>query len=162
MIEHRKEFDAYIRDCKDPKKKAEAVRQKARVETYRRIKAEEKGDPVIDPRKTYKGTVLDNPNGMKLEAGKTYKATIVEEGDKAGDPVPDIYHDGKRMLPGQIETATLPAAYKKHQEGRSKRIKEVRRELKKLSLLSQLEPLTKEQQKRRADLVIELHDMGAI
>lgn len=157
MIEYRKEFDAYIRDCKDPAKKAAAVKEKAKLEVYRQYKSEA-GGGLISPRKAYKAEVLDNPDGMKLESGKTYKAKLVE----SDDPVPEVYHDSRRMLTEKIETATVPVVFAKQHEERSKRIECVRRELKILSIHSQIKPLTKEQQMRRADLVIELRDLGAI
>lgn len=157
MIEYRKEFDAYIRDCKDPAKKAAAVKAKAKLEGYRQDKSKD-GGGLISPRKAYKAEVLDNPDGMKLESGKTYKAKLVE----SDDPAPEVYHDRRRMLTEKIETATVPVVFAKQHEERSKRIECVKHELKILSIHSQIKPLTKEQQMRRADLVIELRGLGAI
>ena len=77
-----KTFDEFIRDCQKPeiRKHAEQIRKD------------------IDTRRKYKAEILDNPSGMKLQAGDLYKAEVIEP---AADQKKRQTGEGKKIIPIQ-------------------------------------------------------------
>lgn len=130
--EERKAFDDYIKDCQKPDKKAKAVKEKAKLEVYRKYKAE----------------ILQNPDGMKLQAGKTYNAQVIEE------PAADQ----RKRQTGEIEKASPVNMSKEDRLAMELRTNEL--EYRKNELRHQLHKndhnySPEEYRRRKADLILQ-------
>lgn len=107
--EERKAFDLYIKDCKDPVRKAAAVKEKAKLEVYRKMKKELK--PEADLAKRRSGEAIRKPKytekeRLERELKKNEIRHLVDKGLPGYDEKPYL----KRKTDLIIQLAALKAS----------------------------------------------------
>ena len=114
--EERKAFDLYINDCKDPKKKAAAVKEKAKLEVYRKLKKELKPD--ADPEKRRSGEAKPGRfERLQLERElKKLELRHLCDKDKPGYDE-EAYHRKKIDLIIQLATLKASGTIKRNSDG---------------------------------------------
>ena len=107
----------------------------------------------IDTRRKYKAEILDNPSGMKLQAGDLYKAEVIEP---AADQKKRQTGEGKKIIP--IQKAKPKYTEKERLERELKKC-QIRQHLNKINPAPDYDE--EANQKRIMDIVVQLATLKA-